>query len=101
VKKINLEYTLYTIKTTDKFDKQLRKIERQNKDLNKLMIVISMIANKQRLGFKYRNHKLSKSKEYKNCFECHIEPDWLLIYKIQDDKLLLLLFATGSHSDLF
>ena len=65
------------------------------------MIVISMIANKQRLGFKYRNHKLSKSKEYKNCFECHIEPDWLLIYKIQDDKLLLLLFATGSHSDLF
>ena len=62
MKKINLEYTLYTIKTTDKFDKQLRKIERQNKDLNKLMIVISMIANKQRLGFKYRNHKLSKSK---------------------------------------
>lgn len=101
MKKINLEYTLYTIKTTDKFDKQLRKIERQNKDLNKLMIVISMIANKQRLGFKYRNHKLSKSKEYKDCFECHIEPDWLLIYKIQDDKLLLLLFATGSHSDLF
>lgn len=98
MKKINLEYTLYTIKTTDKFDKQLRKIERQNKDLNKLMIVISMIANKQRLGFKYRNHKLSKSKEYKDCFECQ---DWLLIYKIQDDKLLLLLFATGSHSDLF
>lgn len=101
MKKINLEDTLYTIKTTDKFDKQLRKIEHQNKDLNKLMIVISMIANKQRLGFKYRNHKLSKSKEYKDCFECHIEPDWLLIYKIQDDKLLLLLFATGSHSDLF
>lgn len=101
MKKINLEDTLYTIKTTDKFDKQLRKIERQNKDLNKLMIVISMIANKQRLGFKYRNHKLNKSKEYKDCFECHIVPDWLLIYKIQDDKLLLLLFATGSHSDLF
>ncbi len=44
---------------------------------------------------------LHDSKKYKNCWECHVEPDWLLIYKYQDDGLILLLFATGSHSDLF
>ena len=40
-------------------------------------------------------------KKYKDCFECHITPDWLLVYKIKDNELVLLLFATGTHSDLF
>lgn len=42
-----------------------------------------------------------KNKKYKNCFECHIEPDWLLVYKIDKEYLILLLYATGSHSELF
>lgn len=44
---------------------------------------------------------LTNSKYYKNCGECHIEPDWLLIYKYSNDELILLLVATGSHSELF
>ena len=55
----------------------------------------------KKLESKYKNHKLISNKKYKDCFECYIEPDWLLVYKIKDDKLILLLFATGSHSELF
>ena len=50
---------------------------------------------------KYRDHKLTNSKDYENVRECHIEPDWLLIYEIIDDELILNLLRTGSHSDLF
>lgn len=44
---------------------------------------------------------LNDSKNYKNCRECHIEPDWLLVYQYVDNQLILILVATGSHSDLF
>ena len=50
---------------------------------------------------KYKNHKLINNKIYNNCSECHIKPDWLLIYKYVDQELILLLFATGSYSELF
>ena len=53
------------------------------------------------LEIKNKNHNLINDKHYKDCKECHIEPDWLLIYKIKDNELILLLMATGSHSDLF
>ena len=57
--------------------------------------------NKQELDEKYKNHRLINDKTYYDCYECHIKPDWLLIYKYIDNDLVLLLFATGSHSDLF
>ena len=60
-----------------------------------------LLANGDELEPKYRNHKLSNDKKYKDCFECHIEPDWLLVYKIENNTLVLLLYAIGSHSDLF
>lgn len=47
------------------------------------------------------NHKLINDKYFTDCNECHIEPNWLLVYKIKNNELILLLFATGSHSDLF
>mgnify|MGYP001659381956 len=50
---------------------------------------------------KYKNHSLVNDKYYKDCNECHINPDWLLIYRYNKDKLLLLLIDTGSHSELF
>ena len=59
------------------------------------------MANNEELEEKYHNHKLINDKFYKDCYECHIESDWLLIYIIDNDKLILLLFSTGSHSDLF
>lgn len=63
-------------------------------------IVNRLIAGKT-LEEKYRDHQLFDDKKYKNCRECHIEPDWLLVYQYLEDQLILLLIQTGSHSDLF
>ena len=63
--------------------------------------VISLLANEQPLPAKYRDHALTSTKEYKDVRECHIQPDWLLIYKVYKDSLILKLIRTGSHSDLF
>lgn len=74
---------------------------KQGKDISKLNIVISKIASGEMLEEKYKDHKLYDNKKFKNCRECHIEPDWLLVYKIDDMQLILLLVETGSHSELF
>lgn len=70
-------------------------------DPQKLSDVISILANEQPLPQKYKDHSLTNSKHYKNVRECHIEPDWLLIYKIVGQTLVLELMRTGTHSDLF
>lgn len=93
--------TKYKIDFTSNFKKQLKKIIKQNKDINELLEVITKLANLENLDSKYRNHNLINDKTYKDCSECHIKPDWLLIYKYVDDKLVLVLFAIGSHSELF
>lgn len=91
----------YKIDYTSNFKKQYKKIKRQGKDLNRLHEVIEILSKGEELDKKYKNHKLINDKIFKDCNECHVTPDWLLIYKIQDDELIILLFATGSHSDLF
>ena len=91
----------YRIDYTAKFKKQHKKLKKQGKDLNKLYEVVRILANGGVLEEKYKNHKLINNKTYEDCMECHITPDWLLVYKIKDDELVLLLFATGSHSALF
>ena len=93
--------TKYRIEYTNKFKKQIRKILKQKKDEQLLLEIITKLANLEELEPKYKNHNLINDKIYKDCSECHLKPDWLLIYKYVDDKLVLLLFATGSHSDLF
>ena len=93
--------TKYKIDFTSNFKNQLKKIIKQNKDINELLEVITKLANLENLDSKYRNHNLINDKTYKDCSECHIKPDWLLIYKYVDDKLVLVLFANGSHSELF
>lgn len=60
-----------------------------------------MLENDIELDIKYRDHQLINSSRFYNCRECHIEPDWLLVYRKDNDKLILLLIETGSHSDLF
>ena len=101
MKKIEIENTLLEIDTTSKFDKQLKKIQKQGKNIEKLILIVEQLANKKQLDSKYKDHQLIDNSTYKNCRECHIEPDWLLIYKYKDDTLVLVLFATGSHSELF
>jgi len=97
----NFENSKYEVIITSRFKRDYKRIRRQNKDINKLIIVLEKIANGEQLDSKYKNHKLTNDRIYTDCFECHIEPDWLLIYKIQNNELILVLFATGSHSDLF
>ncbi len=86
---------------TTKFKKQLKKVLKQGKSANKLLEVITKLANLEELEPKFKNHDLINDKTYQDCKECHIEPDWLLVYKYIDEKLILLLFATGSHSEIF
>ena len=93
--------TKYIVRYSSTFKKKLKKIIKRGKDINKLIFVIERLANKEELEPKYRNHILRDDNYYKNCGECHIEPDWLLVYQYNDNQLILLLVDTGSHSDLF
>ncbi len=93
--------TKYQIKYTSDFKKNYKRIKKQGKDIEKLKIIVSKLANGLELEEKYKNHMLSDSKHYKKCGECHIEPDWLLVYKYIGNELILVLVATGSHSELF
>lgn len=91
----------YKIDFTSNFKKQYKRIKKQGKNLDKLYEIIERLANGEELDPKYKNHNLINNKKYKDCKECHIESDWLLIYQIKDAELILLLFGTGSHSELF
>ena len=63
--------------------------------------VVSLLASEQPLPEKYRDHALENSRHYQNMRECRINPDWLLIYKVYADRLVLELIRTGTHSDWF
>ena len=89
----------YEVKFTNLFKKDLKLAKKQNKDLNKLFDVVSILAEGGMLEAKYRDHDLSG--EYKGTRECHVEPDWLLVYEIQNDVLVLILYRLGTHSELF
>lgn len=89
----------YEVRFTTRFKRDLKQVKKQGKDLNKLYDVIQKLASKTPLDVKYRDHDLSGN--YEGYRECHIEPDWLLIYEYIEDILVLVLVRTGSHSDLF
>ena len=89
----------YEVKFTNQFKKDFKLAKKQNKDLNKLFDVVNILAEGGILGAKYRDYDLSG--KYKGTRECHIEPDWLLVYEIQNDVLVLILYRLGTHSELF
>lgn len=89
----------YAIEFTNQFKKDFKIAKKQNKNTDKLFDVINILANGETLDQKYKDHELIG--EYKGMRECHIEPDWLLIYKIHEGTLVLLLQRLGSHSNLF
>ena len=90
---------MYKIQPSKKFKRQLKKAVAKGKEIDKLNKVVEALKNDEDLDKQLRDHKLIGSKN--GLRECHIEPDWLLIYKIEKEKLLLLLVETGTHSDLF
>lgn len=86
-----------TIYYTSQFKRDYKKIKKRKKDLSKLKVVIEKLITGDKFESKYRDHQLSG--EFKDYRDCHIEPDWLLIYK--KTRGILILERTGSHSELF
>ena len=80
-----------------RFKKDLKRLKSSNRNEDELLAVIDVLANEQPLGEKFRDHFLVGN--YVGCRECHIRPDWLLIYQTTETDLLLM--RTGSHSELF
>lgn len=90
---------MYKIRPSVKFQKDLKRAQKRGYDISLLTKVLNLLANGEPLPAKYKDHNLSGN--YKGCRECHITPDWLLIYEILEDELILYLTRTGIHSDLF
>lgn len=84
---------------SNRFRKDLKLAIKRGQDVRLLETVVNQLAAQQPLEEKYRDHELSGN--YGGFRECHISPDWLLIYKVKDNELILFLSRTGSHSDLF
>ena len=91
--------TKYTIKHTTQFKKDYKLAKKRHLDTDLLKDIITKLANGETLPDKYRDHALSGN--WIGHRECHINPDWLLIYRYEDDVLVLTLARTGTHSDLF
>ncbi|MCH4072367.1 type II toxin-antitoxin system YafQ family toxin [Pseudoramibacter sp.] len=91
--------TEYKIKRTTAFKRDYKRIKRRGYKLELLWTVIEKLVNDEVLPEKNKDHALTG--QYSGFRECHISPDWLLVYKIEEDVLILTLSRTGSHSDLF
>lgn len=87
------------VRYSSKFNKDYKLIKKRGCNLDKLKKVVALLRDGIKLPPKYKDHALSGN--YANFRECHIEPDWLLIYKIDNSVLILTVFRTGTHSDLF
>lgn len=89
----------YTVKPTSKFKKDLKLAARRGYDMALITEVIKKLADGEPLPEQNHDHALSGN--LAGCHECHITPDWLLIYEIAESELILYLSRTGTHSDLF
>ena len=89
----------FDIKPTSRFKKDLNLALKRGYNMSLLQTVVDILCSGESLPEKYKDHDLTG--EWVNHRECHITPDWLLIYKIEDDILVLTLTRTGTHSDLF
>ena len=91
--------TKYTVKFTTQFKKDYKSAVKRGYGVELLDEIISKLANGEALSEKHRDHNLAGN--WSGFRECHILPDWLLIYKVENDVLVLTLTRTGTHSDLF
>lgn len=89
----------YVIERTSKFKRDYKLAKKRGCDMESLKAVVAMLANGEKLPKEYFDHDLKG--DYTGYRECHIAPDWLLVYKITKECLILTLYRTGTHSDLF
>ena len=87
------------IVASNQFKKDLKLAAKRGLNLQLLSDVVNTIASEKSLDAKYRDHALTGG--YSGFRECHIEPDWLLVYRVEKEELDLFLFRTGTHADLF
>lgn len=87
------------IVASNQFKRDLKLARKRGFPIDTLRFVVNALAQQQTLDAKYRDHDLMG--QYSGFRECHVAPDWLLIYRIENDALELFLFRTGTHSDLF
>lgn len=90
---------MLTIKYHTLFKKDFKRIKKRGYDISRLEKIIELLANEVPLPEQFKDHNLSGN--YNGFRECHIAPDWLLIYQVNNNELVLVLSRTGSHSDLF
>ena len=90
---------MYQIGYTNRFKKDLKRCFKRGFDLSILEKAVDLLQQEGTLPQKYKAHKLSGN--YSDCWECHLQPNWLLIWKQNDEEFILLFINTGSHSDLF
>ena len=88
-----------SIRWTNQFRKDYKKVQKSGLDINKLKDVIKQLSEQTPLPEHYKVHQLLGN--YNGYRECHIQPDWLLIYYVDNENLILVLSRTGTHSDLF
>lgn len=86
---------------TGQFKRDYKAAVRRGCDPRKLEEVVALLCAEQPLPASCRDHALTNSRNYKHMRECHIQPDWLLVYEIRKDQLILVASRTGSHADLF
>ncbi len=89
----------FDIRPSNQFKKDVKLAKKRGLNLDLLIETIDKLANGEILDVKYKDHQLTGN--YSTFRECHIQPDWLLIYKVIDEELVLVVFRTGTHSDLF
>ena len=90
---------MLTIKFQKTLKKDIKRIRKRGYDLSLMEDVVNKLSAEQKLDARYHDHELTG--EWKNFRECHITSDWILIYRIDGDELILFLSRTGTHSDLF
>jgi len=90
---------MYKLSNTNQFKKDFKLLRKRNYDLSKLEIVLDLLVKNEILPEKYKEHPLKNSKE--KYIDCHILPDWLLIFKRNNTEKTIILVRTGTHSDLF
>ena len=90
---------MLTSKYHTMFKKDFKRIKKRGYDISRLEKIVELLANEVPLPEQFKDHNLSGN--YNGFRECHIAPDWLLIYQVNNNELVLVLSRTGSHSDLF
>ncbi len=80
-----------------RFERDVRRMMKRGNDPERLKSVVRMLVHQETLDERYKNHPLKG--DYKGCYDCHIRPDWILIYRIEEE--IIQFVRTGSHADLF